>query len=211
MLYNRKDSVLIRNAVSIPSLKNNLKADISSKKNELKILYAGRITSQKNWQCLIGALALVGDRIPWSLTVCGNGDEESIFRRKITAGNFGSNIHFLGYRSDVYEIMKISDVLVLPSWYEGMPNVLIEAFAIGLPTVISEIPAHKDIVGSSQSALLFPPDSPNILADKLIFLFSNPSQLLDLSTKGKEMAKEYTIDRMVSAYVEYYQNVSNSN
>jgi glycosyltransferase involved in cell wall biosynthesis len=142
--------------------------------------------------------------------VCGQGEEENRLIEQLDASGLAGKVNHLGYRSDIYAIMSTANVLVLPSWYEGMPNILVEAFAIGLPAIISDIPAHRDVLGGNQAALLFPPGSPQKLADHLISLFQNPERRSELAIQGKQLASEFSVERMVSAYAAYYRKVINS-
>ena len=207
-LYWWKNSIVIRNGVSIPI--NHVLLDdrkfLSSGK--LSILFAGRLTSQKNWKCLLDALAIVGDEISWSLLVCGKGEDEKQIEEYVVNNNLQNKVKMLGYKTELYSIMADSDLLVLPSWYEGMPNVLVESLAIGLPCILSDIPAHKDIVGSAVPEMFFPPDKPDVLAEKLIDLCGNAPLLKDMAIRGKGIAKNYTVEKMISRYTGFYKRTA---
>ena len=205
-LYKLKGGVVIKNAVQVP---DQYTAELTrAKRSEiLNILFVGRITAQKNWKCLIEALAIVGDSIPWKLTMCGRGDDEKQYAKAVRDNGISGKVETLGYRKDIYDVMTKADVLVLPSWYEGMPNVLVEAFALGLPVIASDIPSHRDILKGSEAALLFQPYSAQELADKIISLYHNPQMRDDLAVKGKRCAEEFTVGKMVSRYVDYYRTV----
>ena len=83
--------------------------------------------------------------------VCGKGEDEKQIQEYVVDKKLQNKVKLLGYKPELYSIMADSDLLVLPSWHEGMPNVLVESLAIGLPCILSDIPAHKDILGSEFS------------------------------------------------------------
>ena len=98
-------------------------------------------------------------------------------------------------------------MLVLPSWFEGMPNVLLEALYIGLPCIVSDISAHRDIIGDTGCALLFDPSDPKELAARIDLLCRNQAVAQELSEKGKKVAKNYLPERMVREYYELYASM----
>lgn len=205
-LYKKKGGVLIRNAISIPVIAS--KPPLSQDKDRtLRILYVGRLAQEKNWQCLLEALVRLGEDIRWTLAVCGDGRDANEFLRVARQAGLNSRISMLGYRRDVYDIMKSSDVLVLPSWYEGMSNVVIEALAIGLPAIISDIPAHRELLDGSNAAILFPPDAPKALARILVQVYEHPEKLHKITRNGRFLADQYTVEKMVSSYSKYYRSV----
>ena len=205
-LYNKKQSVVISNAVSIPNQEKYQKQIISND-DKLKILFVGRITEQKNWKCLMQAVGMIKEDISWCLTICGKGSEEDQLLKKIESNFLAEKVKFIGYSDNVHKIMSEHDVLVLPSWYEGVPNVLLEAFAIGLPALVSDIPSHRSVIGNKEVALIFPPDSPDILCSKLEQL----TRAVDLRTKlvanARELIKGHSPEIMAKAYSAYYQKL----
>jgi glycosyltransferase involved in cell wall biosynthesis len=132
----------------------------------LRILFVGRLAPDKNVDCVLTALTKVPE-LSWRLTICGVGGEADRLRQKARDFGIDAHIDWLGFRDDVPMLMARSDVLVLPSWREGTPNVVMEAMMIGLPCIVSRIAGNLALLGNSEAALLFDPSSPGELAELL--------------------------------------------
>jgi glycosyltransferase involved in cell wall biosynthesis len=104
---------------------------VGSKVPDLKVLFVGRVTFQKNVQCLVQAMALL--EIPCRLTIVGDGDNLHEIREM--SAHFNLNVTFQSFSTNLEEYYLESDVLCLPSRWEGFPNVVAEALAHGLPVV----------------------------------------------------------------------------
>ena len=137
-LYKWKRGVEIKNAVDVDSRLRKQLVGLNPGSSR-SILFAGRITAAKNWRCLLRALPLIDTQHSYRLTICGDGEDAREFRELVDNLKLQDKVTLLGYRRDIYAIMQSADVLVLPSWYEGMPNVLLEALAIGIPSIVSDI------------------------------------------------------------------------
>jgi glycosyltransferase involved in cell wall biosynthesis len=96
---------------------------------------------------------------------------------------------------------------VLPSWYEGFPNVLLEAFAVGLPAIISDIPSHQSIIGNNEIAVTFPPGSPTLLCNKLEQYRSDKKLRMQNSDNAREFVKSYGPAKMAKAYSDFYMQL----
>ncbi len=107
--------------------------------NRFVIGNIGRMTSQKNQTFLLSVFAeIVKERPDALLLLIGKGELESSLYQQVRSLKIQDYVLFLGIRDDIYELMNIMDVFVLPSVYEGLGIVLIEAQANGLPCVISD-------------------------------------------------------------------------
>ena len=208
-LFSIKNGVEISNAACIPAEFHKAASEHSrNSKQIVKILFVGRITHQKNWECLVKALTLLPTSLRWELTVCGAGDQYEQLLEMIGGYGLKDKIRCLGYCENIYEIMKNSDLMVLPSWYEGMPNVLLESLTIGLPCIVSDIPAHRYILGNTEGALTFNPALPSELARKIEYFIKDQTISNDLYYAGKAVAKRYTPDFMMGKYYDLYSNVA---
>jgi glycosyltransferase involved in cell wall biosynthesis len=204
-LYEAKNGTVIQNAVAVddmPTARGN-----AGQHARFEIVFVGRITTQKNWPCLVRALCLLPPHVPWHLTVCGDGEQRAQMVRMVAEEGLSDRVSMLGYRRDVYALMDGADVLVLPSLYEGMPNVLLEGLAMRIPCVISDIPAHRFVVDDRDCVRLFDPASPAQLAERLSDAFHNPQLSIVMAQKGIAVAEGFSPSRMFHEYVALYRNI----
>ncbi len=117
--------------------------------NSFVVGHVGRFTAQKNHEFLIDIFSCICKKNNYAkLLLVGVGELEHTIREKVRTLGIENKVIFLGRRSDVTQLMSAFDVLLFPSFHEGMPNVVIEAQAAGLPCVISDtITSQADITG----------------------------------------------------------------
>lgn len=204
-LYNQKTHDHIPNAVTVPSQIRKKKADREAN-GVFTLLFVGRLVDQKNWQVLLKAVASMGNVRPWQLLICGKGEDKKV---ESLIENLGLNEHvkMLGYRQDVYSVMAESDMLVLPSRHEGMPNVVLEAMSIGLPCIVSRIPAHTELFGDESVVKYFDPSSSEELARTLSDFINGHADVVQLSRNGIEFADKFSPSILVDRYLKFYHKV----
>lgn len=118
------------------------------------------------------------------------------------------SVSFLGYRSDVPELMCAADVFVLPSRAEGSPGVLIEAMALEVPTVASDIPSIREIVApeATPGAVLVRADAPAELAAGVVRVLDDADLALSMATAGRARYLErYTMSAVADATIAFYE------
>lgn len=148
----------------------NLKVDVKQKKKELGILEntsillsVGELNKNKNHETVLQALSKLKDK-NFIYLICGRGVLKEYLERKIQELHLENKVKLLGYRSDVMEILKISDLFIFPSKREGLPVSVIEAMAAGLPVIASNVRGNRDLISKEN---LFEPDDADTLV-KLI-------------------------------------------
>lgn len=210
-LFSKKNGVVIPNAVDVSDEFRKTLYFSWEPKRKQKLLFVGRITEQKNWRCLVEAVSMIPSSYSWELLICGNGEELAPLRELISEGNLIDRVQILGYRKDVYKIMQSCDVLIFPSWREGMPNVLLEAFYIGLPCIVSDIGSIRTLVqGREGAVLMFDPCQPKELARQIEKIFNSPELARSMAQEAKKIASIYTLAGMVSKYHLLYREVYES-
>lgn len=112
--------------------------------------HVGRFMRQKNHTFLINIFHEIHKKNPQSkLLLVGNGELESQIKMKVKKAGLEDDVIFAGIRSDIPQLMSAMDVFVFPSFYEGMPNTVIEAQATGLPCLIADtITKEADVTGT---------------------------------------------------------------
>ena len=207
-LFDLKGGVVIPNAVSVDD-SYYLKRAKSIKKPPFQFLFVGRLTSQKNWKTLLKALAEMQTQRDWELLVCGKGEDEIAMKELAIELAIDQKLSMLGYREDVYDLMANADLLVLPSWYEGMPNVVLEAMSIGLPIIASRIPAITALFPEPSGLCLFDPGSVNDLAVKLNDFVEEITDSRAMSKQGKKAIKKFSPEKSLESYRRFYLDVIN--
>jgi glycosyltransferase involved in cell wall biosynthesis len=170
--------------------------------DSLVVGYVGWLIPIKGVTNLVNAMARVAEQHPKSLlVVVGKGDdkgeEEMRLKEQVASLGLADRVRFLGWRSDVDEIMGCFDVFVLPSLNEGMGRVLVEAMAGGLPIVASRVGGIPDLVKNGQNGLLVPPKDASALEKAICDLFADKKKRKRMGKAGKKMCRQYSAEAMV--------------
>jgi glycosyltransferase involved in cell wall biosynthesis len=206
-LFKFKKGVEIPNAVAVDEAFLHQREKVKGTNPTFRMLFVGRLTHQKNWQVMLQALALISADKEWELLICGKGEDEQAFNEMAAQLGLCERIKMLGYRTDVYHIMTEADLLILPSWYEGMPNVVLEAMCIGLPSVVSTIPAHTALFDDESGVCFFDPNDESELARVLADLIDGAINVERLSHQGWAFVERFTPKKLLSRYEKYYLDV----
>ena len=92
---------------------------------------------------------------------------------RIKALGLGNTVHLAGFRTDIPAVLSAGDLFVLPSLMEGMPNALLEAYAAGLPVVVTSVGGLPEAVENERSGLVVPPKDPRALAAAIVRLLKD--------------------------------------
>jgi glycosyltransferase involved in cell wall biosynthesis len=153
----------------------------------LTIVCVANLIAYKGHSTLLAAVRRLRPH-GWSLLLVGEGPERESIGRTIASVNLQERVFMLGRRSDVHEILDAADLLVLPSYSEGMPNAVLEAMAHGIPVVASDVGGVRSLLGSGAGIIVAPGDD-QALADALQRLIDNPSLRKDMGDKGHELTR----------------------
>lgn len=137
-----------------------------------------RFGPYKGHSFLISAFEKVKKQVPSAhLILVGHGDLRQDLEKDVEKTGLFDSIHFLGYRNDIEKIYKAMDALVLPSiGSEGMPRVILEAMAAGVPCIGTKIGGTPEVICNKDVGFLVPPGDENALAEAMIKLANTPKQ-----------------------------------
>lgn len=177
----------------------NIQVDKKKKREELGLkdsdiicISAGDIVVRKNYGVAIEAIAKANNsRLHY--IVCGAGPERDALEKKANELGISDKIHFLGYRTDVKELLAVSDIFLFTSLQEGLPRSLMEAMALGLPAVVSRIRGNVDLIEDGKGGILCETNNSDEYAAAIQRIASD--RLLSESMKkyNLETIKEYDI------------------
>jgi glycosyltransferase involved in cell wall biosynthesis len=110
------------------------------------VLYAGRMDAGKNVEGVLAALSHLGDAVPFVAVICGDGPRRPRLERMACEMGIAHRTVFKGYVDNLWELLRRADAFVSLSRFEGCPNVVLEAMACGCPLIVSDIPAHREML-----------------------------------------------------------------
>jgi starch synthase (maltosyl-transferring) len=168
-------------------------------------LFVGRLDVQKGLATLLDAAGRIAELRPdldWHLALAGEGPERDRLRAESAARpGLAGRVHWLGQRPDVPALLRASDLLVLPSLWEGMPNAVLEAMAARRAVVATAVEGTEELVTPGATGWLVPPGDPAALAAALLDTASDPGRLRRFGVAARARAEaEFTPARTVLAY-----------
>lgn len=171
-ILKKKNARVISNAINLNSfhydekVRNVMRGKLDVR-DKVVLGHIGRFNNQKNHDFLIDIFKAFNDRNPNSILILiGDGELRSQIEMKIKRLGLSEKVKFLGIRDNVHEIMQAMDLFLLPSLYEGLPFVLIEAQSAGLNCIISDT-ITKDVDLTGQMKFLSLNDSPSVWASEI--------------------------------------------
>ena len=156
------------------------------------VLNVGRQEYQKDHESLLAAFAMVSAQRPRAVLVQAgrDGGTSALLRAQVGRDGIGDRVMFLGHRTDVPDLMAAADVFAFPSRFEGMGGAVIEAMALGLPAVVSDLPVLREVVEPDASALLAPVACPGRLAVAICRLLADDGLRRALGARGKQIFEQ---------------------
>lgn len=135
------------------------------------------------------------------LLLVGDGVEYSNLKKQIQKYTSRNNILFLGRRSDVPELLMISDLFVLPTLFEGQSNAILEAMASGLPIITTDIPENKVFLKDTVSGILVPPKDSSLLYQALQKSYQDPIMRTMLSKEARKIIdNSFSLEKILARW-----------
>lgn len=138
-------------------LLNNLGFKESRDKDCKLIISIGELNQNKNQELVLRAIENMKNREKIVYIICGTGDKKAEYEKFIKNHKLNDCVALLGYRTDVIQLIKASDLVILPSYREGLPVAIMEAMASGVPVLASDIRGVRDLVVDGKGGFLFDP------------------------------------------------------
>lgn len=176
------------------------------------IILPARFNPIKWHSGLVEAFRIVVEQFPHArLILLGDGQEKCNIDLLIAKYNLSKFVIMPGIQKNVHEWMAASDIFVLCSLSEGTSISLLEAMAIGLPSVVTDAGGNKYIIEDGKTALLAKHSDVFDLAQKLLFLCKNPQIRASFSSASKErFEKKFTLEKMLAKYKDLYSRLLGS-
>ena len=177
--------------------------------DRLVIGMVGRLHVQKGHLYLIEAAEKLTKQFSSLLFVLvGDGPLGEELKDRVHQKHLDAHFQFLGFRHDVDRLLHAFDIFTLPSLYEGLPNVILEAMACGKPVVASHVDGSKELIVPEETGLLVDPKDVDQLVNALGQLIESPSLLKQMGRAGRKRVEEvYSLKKQIETFETMYSMI----
>lgn len=204
---------VIHNAINLDVISSgggiSLRQEFGVPQNAFIVASAGRLSPEKNYSTLVEAARLtVQQNAAVYFIIFGEGRLRSELEQAIIAADLQNHFLLPGFRKDIQELLDGIDVFMLTSFTEGLPNVILEAFAARKPVVATRVGGTPEVVQDGMSGFLTRPDQPELMAQHIQTLASSPDLCRKMGEAGYEYVKKhFSFEAQTSEYEQLYVNV----
>lgn len=182
------------------------RAELGLKDTDIALISAGDLILRKDYATAIRAIALAKNS-DLHYFICGIGPEKENLEALAKELSVENQIHFLGFRTDVKELMAASDIFLFTTLQEGMPRSMMEAMALGLPCVASEIRGNVDLIENGENGFLCAAKDAEGFSAAIAKLSENGELRGEISKKNLEKIKEYDVSVVEAEIKQIYDEV----
>lgn len=199
------DSVVIPNAIN-PAFVGHVYGGPRAQ----RIVSVGRLTEQKNFALLINAYHSVFEKLKkYDLVIYGEGSLRENLQKQINDLGLQDHVILPGRTDNIIDEIQDAALFVLPSDYEGMPNALAEAMALGLPCIATDCPAggSRFLINNGVNGILVPVGDKEKLAEAMVSVVSDKEQAATMGENAKKIAFYLTAEKIYSAWYTFIRGV----
>lgn len=191
------DNVEIRNSL-------NLKQD------DIVLIAMGDLIDRKNYAASIKSVAKANNP-KLQFLICGRGHKLDSLQTLAKDLGVENQVHFLGFRSDIKELLSVADIFLFTSYQEGLPRSMMEAMAAGLPCVASKVRGNTDLIEDGKGGFLRQPNDIDALAECILKLALNEQFRREMGLSNLKSIRKFDVENvkkiMKSIYFEELRNI----
>jgi glycosyltransferase involved in cell wall biosynthesis len=205
IIYNAIDKDEIKPNLSPGEVRNRYSINDEDK----LVGVIGRLSPEKGQAVFLHAFKKVVEKAPFAKAVIiGEGQEKESLLNFCSDNGLRDRIIFAGYQKNIANFYQIMDILVLPSFNEGLPNVVLEAMAFKIPVIATSVGGVPEVITDGFNGLLVPASNPDLLAEKIIHLQGNEKEGKDMGENAYQslyprFSPEHRAHQILTLYEEF--------
>jgi glycosyltransferase involved in cell wall biosynthesis len=210
----KRPTALILNAIDPQELKGTvggkaLRLQLGLPDDDIVLGVFGRLSPEKGHHLLLQAFSEVLRARPKAfLLIVGDGQERARLVRQAEELGIAPRVRFAGHQTGLRDYYEASNLMVLPSLSEGLPNVLLEAMSLGLPAVATNVGAVREVICDGQNGWIVPPGTAAGLAEVIKRVLSEPNTLAMVGERARQsLFPKFSAAARASSILELYQRV----
>lgn len=186
--------------------KIKLRSSLGLREDDIVIISTGDLVKGKNFKTAIKAIAKANNS-KLHFFICGKGPELDSLKTLTKELGIKNQINFLGFRTDIKELLTISDIFLFTSYREGLPRSLMEAMAAGLPCIVSDIRGNVDLIEHGVGGFLVNQDDTNGFAEAINELALKENVRKTMGLNNMEVIKKYDVEIVKREMKNLYKNI----
>jgi glycosyltransferase involved in cell wall biosynthesis len=208
LFYGYQGATVIGNGVD-----ENLFTPVAGSRDDNYILYVGRLDYGKGLNDLIDSAERIWDRCGLPIYIIGSGPLEAKIKEKIKKLHLENFVRLLGQieQKELITIYQNSRIFILPSYYEGLPTVLLEAMSCGLPVIATDVSGCNDVIIDRYNGILVPPGDPGKIFEAVTMLHTDDDLRKKISNNArKTILEKFRWDTIVDGVEKCYRACVNA-
>lgn len=187
--------------------KEALKLRLGLSKDAVVISYIADINQNKNHIFLLRNWKKIKELSPYAnLLLIGNGELRAEIEKYVQEHSL-KDIHVLGFRNDVTELLGITDIVSLLSHREGLPKSIMEAMAASIPCIVSDTRGLRDLITNDESGFVIPHENDELFVDSFVSLLNNEKLRKKMGATAYSNVETYRLENVLKEYIEIYNDV----
>jgi len=184
--------------------------ELGLSQDDLVVGSVGRLSEQKGYAFLIeAALHALAELPNIKFVIIGDGELRASLELKVRQLGLSNTVIFTGPRQEVESLFRVMDLFVLPSLWEGLPTVILESMASGVPVVATDIPGTRELVQAGQTGWLVRHKDSAGLAKAIVEALRDPLKRADIANRALDtVVARYSMARIANQYETLYHNVT---
>jgi glycosyltransferase involved in cell wall biosynthesis len=186
--------------------KNELQAEIGLSDGDIVLISIGELNKNKNHKVIIDAVNRIeNEKIKY--VICGQGPRLKEYKEFVEKRGLENKVKILGYRKDVRNILKLADILIMPSLREGLPITMIEAMYEGLPIISGDVRGCRDLVEHNANGLLVNLKEKTGFVKAIEILAADKELRLKMGIENKQRAKKLYLENVLVQMEKIYDEI----
>jgi len=213
MGYDKSALISIRNGIDpfkllfSTELREKARAELGIAKHECLVISAGRLSKQKGHIYLVETALKLKDKPEIKFAVFGSGSLKQMLHTRIRNNKLEGRFLLAGEKKDMLPWLCAADIFAMPSLWEGIPIALLEAMAIGLPCVVSDVDGMAEVIKNGKNGILCPIASPDTMAREISAIWENVPLRNNISLSAKKTVRDtFNLKNMVGRYEAVYSD-----
>ncbi|WP_138294447.1 glycosyltransferase family 4 protein [Clostridium sp. BSD2780061688st1 E8] len=188
--------------------RDKVRREVGLNQDQMMLISMGDLIRRKDYETAIRAIAAAHDQ-RLQYYICGKGPMEEKLRALCENLQVTDQVHFLGYRQDIKELLQAADLFLFTSRQEGLARSLMEAMASGLPAVCTQIRGNVDLIEDGVGGYLVPVGDSKAFAEKITILAADREKAQQMGRANREKIKRYSLETVEAELQSIYEMLLN--